>query len=75
MMHGEITSNWKKVALNRDEWAKLLRKARPTRGCRANDDEVLLHVSMRLHHLQRGLNLVLAKVTKLLKLLKFMWWC
>jgi len=30
--------NWKKVALNRDEWAKLLKKAR---GCRANDDDDL----------------------------------
>jgi hypothetical protein len=24
--------NWKKVAINRDEWAKLLRKARPHQG-------------------------------------------
>jgi hypothetical protein len=24
--------NWKKVALNRDEWAKLLRKARALQG-------------------------------------------
>jgi Zn-finger nucleic acid-binding protein len=31
--------NWKKVALDRDEWAKLLKKARPTKGCRANDDD------------------------------------
>ena len=29
--------NWKKVALNRDEWAKLLKKA--TEGCRANDND------------------------------------
>jgi len=29
--------NWKKVTLNRDEWAQLLKK--PTRGCRANDDD------------------------------------
>jgi len=28
--------NWKKVALDRDEWAKLLKKAR---ACRANDDD------------------------------------
>ena len=31
--------NWKKVALNRDEWAKLLKKPGPTRDCRANDDD------------------------------------
>jgi len=31
--------NWKKVALDRDEWAKLLKKARPFRGCQANDDD------------------------------------
>jgi hypothetical protein len=31
--------NWKRVALNRDEWAKLLRRPGPTRGCRANDDD------------------------------------
>jgi hypothetical protein len=31
--------NWKKVALDRDEWAKLLKKAGPTMGCKANDDE------------------------------------
>jgi hypothetical protein len=30
--------NWKKVALDRDEWAKLLKKARAQYGCRANDD-------------------------------------
>ena len=30
-------NNWKKVALNRDEWTKLLKK--PTGGCRANDDD------------------------------------
>jgi len=31
--------NWKKVALDRDEWAKLLKKARAHRGCRADDDD------------------------------------
>ena len=31
--------NWQKVALNRDEWARLLKKAGPSRGCRANDDD------------------------------------
>jgi hypothetical protein len=33
--------NWKKFALDRDEWAKLLKKVRagPTKGCRANDDD------------------------------------
>jgi hypothetical protein len=31
--------NWKKVALNRDEWAKLLKKAGPNKVCRANDDD------------------------------------
>jgi len=31
--------NWKKVALHRDEWAKLLRRPGPTKGCRANDDD------------------------------------
>jgi hypothetical protein len=31
--------NWKKVAHDRDEWSKLLKKARATRGCRANDDD------------------------------------
>jgi hypothetical protein len=25
--------NWKRVALNRDEWAQLLRRPGPTRGC------------------------------------------
>ena len=30
--------NWKKVDLNRDEWAKLLKRPGPTRGCRANDE-------------------------------------
>jgi hypothetical protein len=29
--------NWKKVALDRDEWAELLKKAR---GHRANDDDL-----------------------------------
>ena len=32
-------NNWKKFALNRDEWAKLLKKARATKGCRGNDDD------------------------------------
>jgi hypothetical protein len=31
--------NWKKVALDRDEWEKLLRRPGPTKGCRANDDD------------------------------------
>jgi hypothetical protein len=31
--------NWKKVALDRDEWAKLLKKARVPKGCRANNDD------------------------------------
>jgi len=31
--------NWEKVALDTDEWAKLLKKARPFRGCQANDDD------------------------------------
>ena len=31
--------NWKKVALDRDQWAKLLKKARAHQGCRANDDD------------------------------------
>jgi hypothetical protein len=30
--------NWKKVALNRDEWAKLLRRPGPTKGRRTNDE-------------------------------------
>jgi hypothetical protein len=25
--------------LNRDEWAKLLRRPGPTKGCQANDDD------------------------------------
>jgi hypothetical protein len=28
----DIAKNWKKVALNRDEWAKLLKKARTHQG-------------------------------------------
>ena len=31
--------NCKKVALNRDEWAKFLKKARAHQGFRANDDD------------------------------------
>jgi hypothetical protein len=31
--------NWKKVALDRDEWAKLLKKARAHQGRRTNDDD------------------------------------
>jgi hypothetical protein len=31
--------NWKKLALDRDGWAKLLRRRGPTKGCRANDDD------------------------------------
>jgi hypothetical protein len=31
--------NWKKVTLDRDEWAKLLKKVGPTKGCRANGDD------------------------------------
>jgi hypothetical protein len=31
-------SNWKKVANNRDEWAKLLKKARAHQRLRANDE-------------------------------------
>jgi hypothetical protein len=35
-----VVKNWKKVAINRDEWAKLLKD---TRGCRANDAEILFY--------------------------------
>jgi hypothetical protein len=35
--------NWKNLALNREEWRKLLKKARgrpgSTQGCRASDDD------------------------------------
>ena len=31
--------NWEKVALDKDEWAKLLKKARTFRGCRVNYDD------------------------------------
>jgi hypothetical protein len=33
--------NWRKVALNRDEWAKLLKKSKAHQG-RANDDDDIL---------------------------------
>jgi hypothetical protein len=39
--------NGKKVALNRDEWAQLLKKAGAHQGCRANDDEIFLRASWR----------------------------
>jgi hypothetical protein len=31
--------NWKKVALDRDEWVNFLRRPGPTMGCRANNDD------------------------------------
>ena len=31
--------NWKNVALNRDEWAMILGRPGPTKGCRANGDD------------------------------------
>jgi hypothetical protein len=31
--------NWEKVALDKDEWAKLLKKARTFRACRVNYDD------------------------------------
>jgi hypothetical protein len=31
--------NWRSVAINGEEWRAILRKARPTKGCRANDDD------------------------------------
>jgi hypothetical protein len=31
--------NWKKIALDRDEWANVLRRPGPTTGCRVNDDD------------------------------------
>jgi hypothetical protein len=31
--------NWKKVALEREEWASFLRRPGPTEVCQANDDD------------------------------------
>jgi hypothetical protein len=30
--------NWRNLALNREEWGRLLKKVRLMQGCRANDD-------------------------------------
>jgi len=49
-----VVKNWRKVALNRDEWIQLLKKASPTSGCRANDDndDIFIPLVFRYSHIK-----------------------